>query len=76
MVDVFNETGNPSTETSSDLLAIDMKIIMADEVIQSIKEAGDIRKVQYEAFKQLRIVQIRATEDIIQVKGKNLQHEE
>ena len=35
---------NPFTETSSDLFAIDTKIIMSDEVIQSIKKAEDYWK--------------------------------
>ena len=50
VVDVFNEMGNLFTKTSSDLLAIDMKILMADEVIQSSKEAEDFGKVQYKVF--------------------------
>ena len=44
MVNVFNEMGNPFKETSSGFLVIDTKIIMADEVIRSIKEAGDLEK--------------------------------
>jgi len=39
VVDIFNEWGNPFTETSSNLLAVDTNLVMADEVVQSIKEA-------------------------------------
>lgn len=88
VVDVFNEMGNPFTETSSDLLALDTKIIMADEVIKSIKKAEDLGKVQYKAFveermvkmtknwhhtkEQFHTVQIKTTEGIIQVQSKKL----
>jgi len=50
VVDIFNEWGNPFTETSSDLLAVDTNLVMADEVVQSIKEAEDIGKAEYKAF--------------------------
>ena len=43
-MDVFNDMGNPFTETSTDLLALDTKIIMADEVILSVKTAEDLGK--------------------------------
>jgi len=39
VVDIFNEWGNPFTETNSDFLAVDTSLVMADEVVQSIKEA-------------------------------------
>ncbi len=50
--------GNPFTETSSDLLAIDTKVIMADQVVQSIKEAEGLGRKQYEAFVDERIVKM------------------
>ncbi len=56
VVDVFNDMGNPFTETSTDLLALDTKIIMADEVIQSVKTAEDLGKKQYKAFIEERMV--------------------
>ncbi len=58
VVDVFNDMGNPFTETSTDLLALDTKIIMADEVIQSVKTAEDLGKKQYKAFIEERMVQM------------------
>ncbi len=58
VVDVFNEMGNPFTETSSDLLALDTKIIMADEVIQSIKKAEDLGTVQYKSFVEEHMVKM------------------
>ena len=59
VVDVFNDMGNPFTETSSDLFAIDTKIIMSDEVIQSIKtKAEDIGKEQYRTFVDERMIKI------------------
>ena len=90
VVEVFNEMGNPFTETSSDLFAIDTKMIMAEEVIQSIKEAEDVGRTQYNTFVEERLVTmtkpIRDTipknnltlfkSGIIQIKGKNVQHEE
>ena len=50
MVDIFNEWGNPFTEISSDLLAVDKNLVMADEVVQSLKEAEDLGKAEYKAF--------------------------
>jgi len=32
VVDIFNKWENPFTETSSDLLAVDTNLVMADEV--------------------------------------------
>ena len=46
----LNEMGNPFTETNSDFLAINTKMIMADEVIQILKKVEDLRNVQYKAF--------------------------
>ncbi len=57
VIEAFNEMGNPFTETSTDLFAIDTKVIMADQVVQSIKEAEGLRK-QYEAFVDERIVKM------------------
>jgi len=50
VVDIFNEYGNPFTETSSDLFSVDTNVFMANEVVQSVREAGDLGKVQYKAF--------------------------
>ena len=58
VIDAFNEMGNPFTETSSDLFAIDTKIIMADQVVQSIKEAEGLGRKQYEAFVDERMVKM------------------
>ena len=40
----------PLLKSSSDLFAIDTKIIISDEVIQSIKKAEDTGKEQYRTF--------------------------
>ncbi|XP_014677523.1 PREDICTED: uncharacterized protein LOC106817375 [Priapulus caudatus] len=48
--------GNPFTETSADLIAMDTKVVMADEVIQSIRHAEEIGKAQYKAFVDERIM--------------------
>ena len=58
VVDVFNDMGNHFTETSTDLLALDTKIIMADEVIRSVKTAEDFGKKQYKAFIEESMVQM------------------
>ncbi len=50
--------GVPFTETSSDLFAIDSKVIMADQVVQSIKEAEGLGRKQYEAFVDEKIVKM------------------
>ena len=50
--------GNPFTETSTDLLALDTKIIMVDEVIQSVKTAEDLGKKQCKAFIEECMVQM------------------
>jgi len=42
--------GNPVTETSSDLFAVDTNVFMACEVVQSVRKAEDLGKAQYKAF--------------------------
>ncbi|XP_014671080.1 PREDICTED: uncharacterized protein LOC106811872 [Priapulus caudatus] len=56
VVGVFEDMGNPFTETSADLIAMDTKVVMADEVIQSIRHAEEIGKAQYKAFVDERIM--------------------
>ena len=46
------------TRSLNCLLALDTKIIMADEVIQSVKTAEDLGKKQYKAFIEERMVQM------------------
>lgn len=54
----MNELGNPFTETSTDLLTLDTKVIMADEVIKNISEAEEIGKNEYKTFVELRLVKM------------------
>lgn len=58
VIDVMNELGNPFTETSNDLLTLDTKVIMADEVVKNISEAEEIGKNQYKTFVELRLVKM------------------
>jgi len=53
VVDIFHEWGNPFAETSSDLLAVDTYLVIADEVVQSIKEAEDL---EYKTFVDDRMI--------------------
>lgn len=69
VVEVFTEMGNPFTETSTDLLAIDTKIIIATEVIRSVREAEDIGKAQYKAFVDDRLINM--TKPILDTIPKN-----
>ena len=58
VVDIFNEYGNPFTETSSDLFSVDTNIFMANEVVQSVREAEDLGKAQYMAFVDDRLTNL------------------
>ena len=42
VLDIFNEWGKPFTETSSNLFAVDTNVLMANEVVQSVREAEDL----------------------------------
>jgi hypothetical protein len=55
MVKAFNELGNPFTETSSDLLALDTKLIMADQVVEGIRTASVLGKQLHEEFVEQRL---------------------
>lgn len=54
----MNELGNPFTETSTDLLTLDTKVIMADDVIKNISEAEEIGMYQYTTFVDSRLVKM------------------
>ena len=54
-VKAFNEMGNPFTETSTDLLAMDTKLIMSEDVVQAIKSASEIGEHQYKTFVDERL---------------------
>jgi len=58
VVDIFNEWGNPFTETSSDLFSIDTNVMMACEVVQNVREAEDLGKAQYKAFVDERMINL------------------
>jgi len=58
VVDIFDEWGNPFTETSSDLFAVDTNVIMAYEVVQSVRKAEDLGKAQYKAFVDDRMINL------------------
>ena len=58
VIDVMTELGNPFAETSSDLLTLDTKVIMTDEVIKNISEVEELGKHQYETFVQSRLVKM------------------
>ena len=55
VIDVIEEIGNPFSDTSKDLYALDTKAIMPDNVIHSIRTAEDLGKAQCKAFVQERI---------------------
>ena len=48
--------GNPFTETSSDLFAVDTNIFTANEIVQSVREAEDLEKVQYKVCVDDRMI--------------------
>ena len=55
VTDVIDEIGNPFSDTSKVLYALDTKVIMPDSAIHSIRTAEDLGKAQYKAFVQERI---------------------
>ena len=72
VVDVFNE--NLFAETSSDLLTIDTKIIMSDDVIQTIKTAEETGKDQYKTFVDEHMIKMtKPFHDTEQYKESNIQ---
>ena len=50
VIEVFNEFGNPFTETSDNLFALDTKVIMSENVIDNITTAEPMGREQYESF--------------------------
>ena len=56
IIHVSYEMGNTLAQTESDLFVIDTKIIMSNDVIQTIKTAKKIRKEQYINFVNRRMV--------------------
>ena len=69
VVDIFNEWGNPFTETSSNLFAVDTNVLMADEVVQSVREAEDLGKAQYKALVDGHMINL--TKSIYDIIPKN-----
>ena len=54
-INVMEEAGNPFKETSSDLLKLDTKVLMSNEVIEAVRTAEDIGKHQYQRFVEERL---------------------
>ena len=54
-VQVFNELGNPFSDTTADLYTLDTKVLMPNIVIQSVNSVKDIGKTQYQRFIEERI---------------------
>ena len=55
LVDAFCDLGNPFLEDSGDLMTLDTKDIMDEEVVKSIRNAQNIGQEQYTLFVQERL---------------------
>ena len=70
MIEVFNELGNPFTEASDNLFALDTKLIMSDNVIDNITTAEATGTEQYETFVESHLLKMPFNDNI---KKNNLQ---
>ena len=52
---VVEELGNPFLDMTADLYTLDTKVVMSNEVIESVRSAEDMGKVQYQTFVKDRI---------------------
>ena len=52
---VVEELGNPFLDMTADLYTLDTKEVMSNEVIESVRSAEDMGKVQYQTFVKDRI---------------------
>ena len=50
LVSAFEEMGNPFTEDSRDIVAIDSKCIMSSDVVEAVYSAELLGRVQYDSF--------------------------
>ena len=55
VVEAIEEMGNPFLDDSSDLVALDTKLIMSETVVNNMQAAEQLGKTQYEAFVDERI---------------------
>ena len=55
VTEVMEELGNPFSDTSTDLYSLETKQIMSERVIEAVRSAGHIGKMQYQQFLEDRI---------------------
>jgi len=69
LVSSFEEVGNPFEENSKDLFALDLKVIVENEVIQAVKNVITIGQEQYNTFVEERFE--KRTKEVTSVISKN-----
>ena len=55
MIEVFNEFGNPFTETSDNVFALDTKVIMSENVIDNITTTEAMGREQTQTQTQIHL---------------------
>ncbi|MES9884486.1 MAG: hypothetical protein ABW185_26880, partial [Sedimenticola sp.] len=56
LVDVLDEMGNPFSECSADLLSLDTRVIMSQEVVAAIGKTESVGQSQYKSMVDERII--------------------
>ena len=55
LVDVIQDAGNPFQETSTELLTLDTKVVLSNDVVHAVRTAEDLGKCQYQQFVEERL---------------------
>ena len=54
-ISTFEKLGNPFSEDRNDLYVLDIKLIMPDEVVATVRSVEDIGKTKFDGFVRERI---------------------